>query len=260
MASRLRPAILQVMPRAARIVFPGLPHHVTQRGNRRNQVFFSDADYLIYRHWLREYAAKHDVEVLAYALMPNHVHLILVPGSSDSIYLALRTLHMRYAQRVNRHKDWVGHLWQGRYFACVLDEPHFWCAMRYVERNPVCALLAERCEDYAWSSASAHCGLSEDRVLTASPRWQREFRKVVNWRAWLAESDPSQVLDELRARTLKGQPFGSARFVESLERMTGRVLHPRPAGRPVVQRNRDASPISENRDASPIVASRLCVS
>jgi len=220
------------MPRTARVVFPGLPHHVTQRGNRRNRVFFSDGDYLIYLHWLRNYSAKYDLEVLAYALMPNHVHLVLAPGNKDSIHLALRCLHMRYAQRVNRHRDWLGHVWQGRYFASVLDEPYFWSAIRYVERNPVRASLVERCEDYSWSSAGAHCGLRNDPVLTASSHWRQQLQRVVNWSTWLAEADQAQALGELRRQTVKGLPCGSRQFVESLERSTGRILHSRHPGRP----------------------------
>lgn len=220
------------MPRRARVVFPGMPHHVTQRGNRRHQVFFSDGDYLVYLHWLRDYAVKYDVDVLAYALMPNHVHLILAPGSKESIHQVLRCLHMRYAQRINRHRGWLGHVWQGRYFASVLDEPYFWSAMRYVERNPVRASLAERCEDYAWSSAGAHCGMREDPVLTTSLRWQQQLKGVVNWSAWLAQADQALALDELRRRTRKSLPCGSPQFIHHLEEQTGRILHPRQAGRP----------------------------
>lgn len=224
------------MPRAARLVFPGLPHHVTQRGNRRHRVFFCDRDYLIYLHWLREYAGQCGVEILAYALMPNHVHLVLVPEGRGSLPEALRCLHMRYAQRVNREKDWVGHLWQGRYFSSVVDERYFWAAIHYVERNPVRAGLVERAEDYHWSSARAHCGLREDPVLTGSTRWQQQLDRVANWSAWLAEAGEQQTLTDIRVHTLKGLPCGGTTFVESLERDTGRVLRTRPPGRPAARK------------------------
>ena len=153
------------MPRAARFVLPGVPHHVTQRGNRRGQVFFSDADRRAYLAWLHADAQRHGLEVLAYCLMSNHVHLVVVPAGPRSMEHALRHLHMRYAQRLNRMKGWKGHLWQGRYFSAPLDEPYFWTAIRYVERNPVRAGLVARAEDFPWSSARAHCESAWDPLL-----------------------------------------------------------------------------------------------
>jgi len=224
------------MPRHARFVHPGVPHHVTQRGNRRGQVFFTEADYRTYLRWLCGYAGVHGVEVLAYCLMSNHVHLVVVPANKDSLQLTLRHLHMRYAQCLNRRKDWMGHVWQGRYFASVLDEPHFWAAVRYVERNPVRAGMVGRAEDYRWSSARAHCGLCPDSVLSTGNRWQRLFAGIGDWSAWLAAGDDPQRLDELRVHTSKGLPCGSPEFIESLEAGAGRTLRPRPRGRPWPQK------------------------
>jgi putative transposase len=153
------------MPRVARSVFAGVAHHVTQRGNRRENVFFSDEDRRTYLAWLREYCLKHDVQVLAYCLMPNHVHLILIPQRESGLERVLKPLHMRYAQRVNRKRGWKGHLWQGRYFSSALDEAYLWAALRYVERNPVRAKLAIEAENYRWSSAAAHCKMRADELL-----------------------------------------------------------------------------------------------
>ena len=163
------------MPRRARVVFAGLPHHITQRGNRGADVFFSDEDRLTYLDWLTEYADRHDVEILAYCLMDNHVHLIAVPAAEPGLQNVMKPLHMRYAQRLNRHNGWVGHVWQGRYYSAPLDEPYLWTATRYVERNPVRAGLVGRAEEFAWSSAAGHCGLKADRVVTDKPRWRELF-------------------------------------------------------------------------------------
>ncbi|HEU0226081.1 MAG TPA: transposase [Steroidobacteraceae bacterium] len=220
------------MPRHARFVHPGAPHHVTQRGNRREQVFFTEADRRAYLRWLRKYADTYGVEVLAYCLMNNHVHLVAVPANKDSLQRTLRHLHMRYAQSLNRRKDWKGHVWQGRYFASVLDEPHFWAAIRYVERNPVRAGLVGRAEDYRWSSARAHCGLCSDSVLSLNNQWQHQFAGISDWSAWLAAGDDLRGINELRASTSKGLPCGSRQFVDSLEAAAGRALRPRPRGRP----------------------------
>lgn len=220
------------MPRIARFICVGVPHHVTQRGNRRGRVFFSDGDYLTYKLWLREYAVKHALEILAYCLMTNHVHLVVIPRIRDSMQLSLRYLHMRYAQRVNRTKGWKGHVWQGRYFSSALDEPYCWSAIRYVERNPVRAGMVRRAENYPWSSARAHCGLGEDRVLSADEQWRRRFQGVGDWSVWLAAGDDTQHLKTLREHASKGLPCGSQQFIETLEAEAGRQLQYRDRGRP----------------------------
>lgn len=221
------------MPRMARTICPRTPHHVTQRGNRREDVFFTDADRLAYLKWLTEYAEKHQVDVLAYCLMTNHVHLVVVPATEDALHRALKPLHMRYAQRINRRKRWKGHLWQGRFFSSALDEGYLWAAIRYVERNPVRAKMVRRAENYAWSSAAAHAGLlQEDTVLTGKLNWRRQFASIGNWAAWLAEGDNPEQLELIRRNIDKGLPCGSASFVRRLEKLLGRDLAFRPPGRP----------------------------
>ena len=220
------------MPRLARTVCARVPYHITQRGNRREKVFFTDADRTAYLGWLREYAEKHEVDILAYCLMTNHIHLIAVPASEDGLEKVLKPLHMRYAQRVNRTRGWKGHVWQGRFFSSALDEEYLWAAVRYVERNPVRARMVRKAQNYRWSSASAHCGLKPDPVLTRRLSWQRQFESLGNWSAWLAEGDEPQRLELLRRNVEKGLPCGSEKFIEKLEKLTGRVLRYRPRGRP----------------------------
>jgi len=219
------------VPRIARFICPGLPHHVTQRGNRRGRVFFTDDDRATYLRWLQEYAGKHAIEVLAYCLMTNHVHLVMVPATGHGLHRALKPLHMRYAQRVNRARKWKGHLWQGRYFASALDASFVWTAIRYVERNPVRAGMIGKAEDYPWSSAAAHCGLQFDPVLTSNTSWRRRCEAIGDWSAWLAGEDGQESLDQLRRNANKGLPCGSPSFIEMLEKTTGRDLQCRPQGR-----------------------------
>jgi REP-associated tyrosine transposase len=220
------------MPRPARFVLASTPHHVTQRGNHRQRVFFSDADHLAYLSWMREYTASHEVEVIGYCLMPNHVHLVLVPAVAALLPRMLQQLNARYAQRINRERKWIGHLWQGRYFCSVLDEAYFWAAMRYVELNPVRAGMVERAEDYQWSSARAHCGLHSDAALSCHPNWQSQIAGISDWSAWLQEGCAMEELEKLRTNAAKSLPCGSASFVESLEAAAGRNLRGRPRGRP----------------------------
>lgn len=220
------------MPRVARSVFAGVPHHVTQRGNRREKVFFSDEDRRQYLAWLGEYCHRHDVAIVAYCLMDNHLHLVLVPNRADGLERALKPLHMRYAQRINRRRGWTGHLWQGRYFASPLDDAYLWAALRYVERNPVRAKRARSAEAYPWSSAAAHCQLRRDELLTNDPFWVRQLVAPGDWSAWLAEGDRTEELERLRRDAAKGLPSGSDPFIGKLEQLAGRSLRFRPRGRP----------------------------
>jgi putative transposase len=221
-----------LMPRLARTVFAGLPHHITQRGNRRDNVFFAEEDREIYLEWLEEYCLRHEVEILAYCLMTNHIHLVAVPAQTDGLQCALKPLHMRYTQYINRRRKWSGHLWQGRFFSSPLDEAYLWFCVCYVERNPVRAGIVERAEDYPWSSAAAHCGLKEDRLLTTDAVHWKLFKGITDWSAWLDEKDDEEHLSIVRRNIQKNLPCGSERFIEQLEQVAGRVLQFRPVGRP----------------------------
>lgn len=220
------------MPRLARAVFAGVPHHITQRGNRREDVFFTDEDRKKYLGWLKDYSQKHGVEILAYCLMTNHIHLVAVPHGADSLQRVLKPLHMRYAQRINRERGWRGHLWQGRFFSSPLDEAYLWAAVRYVERNPVRAKMVRRAERYPWSSAAAHCQLREEAVLTRKSQWLEAFGHIKDWSAWLAEGDEPDRIELIRRNVEKGLPCGSERFITKLEKLADRILRYRPMGRP----------------------------
>lgn len=220
------------MPRLARTVCAQVPHHITQRGNRREDVFFTDEDRQAYLDWLKEYAEKYKVEILAYCLMTNHLHLIVVPAAEQGLQQVLKPLHMRYAQRFNRTQGWKGHVWQGRYFSSALDDDYLWAAIRYVERNPVRAKMVRKAENYRWSSAGGHCGLRQDALLTKKPYWCGQFDGIGDWSAWLTEGDEAEKLGVLRRNIEKGLPCGSDKFIHKLEKMTGKALQYRPRGRP----------------------------
>jgi REP-associated tyrosine transposase len=215
------------MARISRIVIPGLPHHVTQRGNRRCEVFFEPADRQHYLALFRKYASEYGVEVWAYSLMTNHVHFVLVPERLDSLSQALRDTHTAYALRFNLQNRLSGHLWQWRFFSCVLDDEHLWAAVRYVERNAVRAGMVARAEQYPWSSAAAHCRLRPDELL--SPRFPPAHR-LKNWSEWLSGEESAQT-QAIRRQTHTGRPCGSADFLADLESRCSRQLRPRKRGR-----------------------------
>jgi len=200
------------MPRLPRAVFAGVPHHITQRGNRRSDVFFTDEDRVVYLDWLHEYCEKHNVDVLAYCLMTNHIHMVAVPNTPEGLQRVLKPLHMRYAQRVNRAQGWKGHLWQGRFFSSPLDEAYLYSAIRYVERNPIRVGLADKAEDYLWSSAGAHCGLREDVLLSKKVEWEPMLAAIGDWSGWLSVEEEPKCLDVLRQHVEKGVALWSRCF------------------------------------------------
>jgi putative transposase len=205
------------MARLARVVALGLPHHVTQRGNRRQETFFCDEDYRSYLELMADWCAAHQVEIWAYCLMPNHVHLIAVPHSADGLGRAIGEVHRRYTRMVNFREGWRGHLWQGRFASCVLDEPYLLTAARYV---PVCAGLIHAPSRYRWSSAAAHGRGRHDALVRVAP-----LAKIVpNWRGFLARAIREEDIKTLRGHKRTGRPLGEEEFLATLEQKLGRVL------------------------------------
>ncbi|MCD6150559.1 MAG: transposase, partial [Deltaproteobacteria bacterium] len=185
--------------------------------------------------WLQLYCEQHAVQIQAYCLMTNHIHIVATPDTAEGLQKVFKPLHMRYAQRINRLKGWKGHLWQGRFFSSPLDDQYLWSAIRYVERNPVRAGMVEKAEDYLWSSASAHCGLKEDDILGKKEDWGNMLVSTDDWSGWLAVKEDSERLDALRKHVEKGLPCGSESFVKALGDQIGRVLELRFQGRPSKQ-------------------------
>jgi len=171
------------MVQLARIFFPGSPHLVTQRGNRREMVFFEPDDYRAYLELLAEATRKAETQVWAYCPMPNHVHLILLPRHGDSLRVTLADTHRQHTRRINARKQWTGHLWQGRFSSVTMDEGHLASAERYVSLNPVREGLVGRSADWPWSSVTAHLSGRED-ALAWYGRYSTEFpNSAACWKA-----------------------------------------------------------------------------
>ncbi len=214
------------MARLARIVVPGRAHHVTQRGNRREAIFFEDGDQAIYLDLLAEQTAKHEVQVWAYCLMPNHVHLILVPAHAEALGLAVGETHRRYTNFINARGRWTGHLFQSRFASVVLDDKHFVRAVRYVSLNPVRARLVNAPEQWPWSSVRAHLAGTEDAHVRVRPVLDR----IPHLRA-LLNSACEDDFTPLRRAEATGRPLGTAEFVRELEHLLGRTIARRAPGR-----------------------------
>lgn len=216
------------MPRQARIIIPNVAHHITQRGNYRQEIFKECNDFRQYLFWLKDYSKKYNIDILAYCLMNNHIHIIAIPHDKKLLGLALNTLTMRYSQYVNRKKKLQGHVWQGRYFSCLLDEIHLYRAIRYVERNPVRAKMVNNAWDYAWSSASVHAGMPVKRCITLKKLFDMSSK---DWKVYLCEEDNSMV-KEMRLKTKRGLAVGSEIFIKKMEKILKRSLKCLSPGRP----------------------------
>jgi len=210
------------MARLARVVIPGHPHHVTQRGNGGARTFFGDDDYALYRDLLAAHCRAAAVEVWAWCLMPNHVHLILVPTDQDGLRRALARVHRAYAGIIQARRKRSGHFWQGRFGAVAMDEDYLAAALRHVALNPVRARLVGRAQDWRWSSTRAHLRGRDDGLTTLQPIKDR-FPRFADLLA--TEADP-ELFERLRAAESIGRPLGSDRFLARLERRTGRTLKP----------------------------------
>jgi putative transposase len=215
------------MSRIARAVVPDLPHHVTQRGNRRQVTFFCPDDYLLYISLMSEWCRRCGVRIWAYCLMPNHSHLIAVPPSAEALRRAIGEAHRAYTRVVNRREGWTGHLWQGRFASFAMDERHTVAAARYVELNPVRAGLVHHPGEYRWSSARAHLAGRDDALVVAAPLLAR----ARDWAAFLGIPPDEDLVQRVRKHASTGRPLGSDAFIDELERQLNRTLRKGTPGR-----------------------------
>lgn len=221
------------MVRLARVVIPHVAHHITQRGNRRLPVFFSDEDRAAYLKLLSEGCAASATRCLAWCLMDNHVHLILVPDSAAGLRSGLGEAHRRYSRRINFREGWRGYLFQGRFASYPMDDGHLLAAVRYVENNPVAAAMVGRAEQWRWSSARSHVA---GRRVAGDPLTDVAAlgAHIRNWRAFLrhgaelgdAGRDGEALAEAIEARLRTGRPLGADEWVEAQEAALGRPLRP----------------------------------
>ena len=215
------------MARLARYVVPGVAHHVTQRGNGRQQTFHCEADYAAYRDLLAAHCPAHGVAVWSWVLMPNHVHLIVVPDHVDALRAALSKVHRAYAGRVHAREKRTGHFWQGRFGCVAMDEPHLLAALRYVALNPVRARLAVRAQDWRWSSVRALLDPTRgDGITDTAPVLER----VPDFPALLETGEDASLSQALRRAEIVGRPLGDSAFLDRVEATLGRDPKPRKRG------------------------------
>jgi putative transposase len=215
---------------------------VTQRGNNREDVFFADEDRDTYLEFLEHQSKRHGAQLLGYCLMTNHVHLVVLPLSPESLAKGLGRTHFLHTQHINRTRGRSGHLWQNRFYSCAVDADHVLAVMRYVERNPVRAGLVSQAWDYPWSSAAAHVGASVARGSLDMPWWARAT-DAQTWRSLLSADQREADTRRVRDNTRSGRPLVGTDLLRRLEMALGRRLTPRPVGRPKKQKKQGQSPV-----------------
>jgi len=219
------------MARLPRVVIADVAHHVTQRGNARQVILGDDADRIAYLELLRQYSELYGLSVLGYCLMSNHVHLIVIPRSTEALSQTLKQSHGRYASYWNARQSSSGHVWQGRFYSCPLDDSHLWRGLRYVELNPVRAGMVAAAEGWRWLSAAAHCTRDGSaRILDMEP-WRKRWT-MAEWGEYLADGESAVEVSALRQSTHTGRPLGTTEFLVQIEQTTLRSLAPRKGGRP----------------------------
>ncbi len=220
------------MPRHARIIVPDYPHHITQRGNYRQDVFDDDNDRKRYLAWVGEYSCRCNLSILSYCLMTNHVHFIVIPKDEDSVARTFNTAHMRYAQYRNKKIGATGHLWQGRFFSCVMDERRLTATAKYIERNPVRAHIVKRPYEYTWSSAKDHVNNARSSIIDTSGLFSYMEIEQSKWKNFIDTPDNADDASNIRKHTMTGRPLGNESFINKLEKRLGERLHALPVGRP----------------------------
>jgi putative transposase len=214
------------MARLARVVLPGYPHHIIQQGNRRQDVFFCDDDYIFYLKLLRTWCTTEDIEILAYCLMTNHVHLILKPGQNSNLSRAIAETHRRYTRMINFRQNWRGYLWQGRFSSYPMEQAYLLKAAAYVELNPVKAKMVKSAGDYRWSSAHAHIKGKDSQGIVDT---QKLLEICGDWKSYLMQSKP--ILDQtLESHLNTGRPLGNTDFIKMAEQLLGRDLEKKKPG------------------------------
>ena len=215
------------MARISRIVVPCYPHHVIQRGNRRQRVFFSEDDKIEYLRLIEKHSKLEDVKIWAYCLMDNHVHFVAEPATEKGIASCFAAAHKRYSRGINFCKGWRGYLWQGRFISYLMDEPHTCMAIRYIEQNPVRAGIVGKAHDYKWSSAKAHVYKQIDPILS-TPEWI--YKMAGDWEKYLELTNKDEMVRLLKKHARTGRPVGGEGFIKQLETLTGRCLRKQKPG------------------------------
>lgn len=215
------------MARQARIVLPDTAHHVTQRGNRGEKIFFEKADFETYVELLHEQCEDKGVSIQAYCLLPNQIHIIATPRDERALATAIGETHRRYTVHINTKNNWRGHLFQDRFFSYATDERYMLRAARFIENLPVVSGIAPRADSYLWSSARSHIRLVDNTLI----KDKAVLKSMPDWAAFLDRPMDAGEMESIRLHLQTGRPRGSDGFLDAVEQTIGRAVRPQKRGR-----------------------------
>jgi putative transposase len=225
------------MPRRSRVHLDGVPLHIVQRGHNREPCFFAEEDYSCYLHWLGVALKQAGCALHAYALMTNHVHLLLTPRRAAAVPRLVIALGRRYVQYINRSYRRTGTLWDSRYKSSAIQaETYLLACQRYIELNPVRAAMVDDPAHYRWTSYRANALGQASEGLTPHPLYlalgpDADERQAAYRALFRAQLDAAAI-DDLRLALNQNQPVGNARFLARIARAMGERREARPRGRP----------------------------
>ncbi len=225
------------MARRARLVIPGVPLHIIQRGNNRQSCFYSERDYLVYLRMLHAGAVHAHCSIHAYVLMTNHTHLLITPDTAHSPGVLMKALGQRYVQYINRRYGRTGSLWEGRFRSCIVDdEQYFFICQRYIELNPVRAQMVDHPAHHPWSSYRANAQGASDALLTPHQLYvtlgQESNERQKAYRDLFEQELPSEKVEFIRRATNGNYALGDMPFIKSAADVLERFVTPQRAGRP----------------------------
>jgi putative transposase len=225
------------MPRRPRLLLPGIPLHITQRGVNRGATFVDADDHRLYRSLMVDVLVADGIAIHAYALMGNHVHLLVTPASESNLSHAMRRLNQRYVGAFNRRHGRTGTLWESRFRSCLVQTDGYLLTLyRYIDLNPVRAAIVATAEDYRWSSARANLAIATDACLTPHPvylTWGLDAKaRALRYGEWLRSGISDSELASIRSHVRQERALGSLRFQAFVEQALNRPVAVRPRGRP----------------------------
>lgn len=223
------------MPRTARLVLPEYPHHIIHRGNNRERVFRSDKDHKVYLNLIGKFAKKWSCEVLAFCLMPNHVHLLLIPKQKDSLAKMMQGLALTYTQFFNKKYKRTGRIWESRFHSSIVDrDAYLWSVLRYIETNPVRAGLTTKLQRYKWSSAKIHLTNQDNDLVKSIYHIKHRFGifEGIDYRQYLEETIEQSQYEYIHRMSIKEKPIGKDAFIKKLEGLFKIKLLQNHPGRP----------------------------
>ncbi len=198
--------LFSIMPRSQRIVIPGLPHHITHRGNNGQDIFFSYENHAEYLNFLKIYSEECKSTINGYCLMTNHIHLIITPLTETALSSVVGKIHGQYSQYINKIQKTSGHIFENRYHSCPLDHNHFINTLKYVERNPVRAGIVDHPSDYEWSSARMHLGIEDQWGLIDQDEWKDLMDATgIDWEKWISNPVEDEIIESIRKHTTSGK-------------------------------------------------------